>query len=57
MSSHLGDMHSGGFEAIQAARAPQVLDLQSTREGLADSWMTLMMVRDLGGEGPRLYGV
>ena len=49
--AHLGDLHSGGFEAIQAVRAPQVLDLQSTREGLADSWMTLMMVRNLGGEG------
>lgn len=50
--AHVVDGHVGAAQAlVQSGSILDTTGAQNTRESLADSWATLMAVRDLGSEG------
>lgn len=50
--AHAADLHTGAAEGlIHQDRILSTADFQNTKESLADSWATLMSIRDLGSEG------
>ena len=50
--AHAVDIHTGAAEElIHKDRILSTADVPNTKESLADSWATLMSIRDLGSEG------